>query len=127
MNNQPSARNFWNWFLPFRRQTGGWAFALNRLTALGLTFYLFLHLAALGQLAQGPQAYGNFLALTHNPLIEFGELLVIAAVILHGLNGIRIILTSFGLGVKRQKLFFYIVVAVALIVILFFAARLTRG
>ena len=54
-------------------------------------------------------------------------MLVIAAVILHGLNGIRIILTSFGLGVKRQKLFFYIVVAVALIVILFFAALLTRG
>ena len=42
--NQPSAGKFWSWFIPVGRQAGGWAFALNRVTAIGLTFYLFLHL-----------------------------------------------------------------------------------
>ena len=67
------------WFIPFGRQTGGWAFILNRITALGLTFYLFLHLVVLGQLAQGPDAYDGFVALTENPFINLGELAVVAA------------------------------------------------
>lgn len=125
--NQPSAGKFWTWFNPLGRQVGGWAFILNRITALGLTFYLFLHLIILGRLAQGPEAYNSFLELTENPIVKFGELLVVAAVILHGLNGIRIILTSFDIGVSRQKQLFYGFMALAVIVILFFAVRMYTG
>jgi len=125
--NQPSARKFWSWFFPVGRETGGWAFALNRITALGLTFYLFLHLFILGKLAQGPGAYDEFLKLTENPLIKFGEWAVVAAAILHGLNGIRIILTSFGVGVTRQKQLFFGLMAVAVVIILFFSAKMFLG
>ena len=123
-HNQPAARRFLSWFIPFKRGIGSWAFALNRITALGLTIYLFLHLVILGKLAQGPAAYDEFLALTENPLIKLGEWAVVAAAILHGLNGIRVILTSFGVGVTRQKQLFYGLMAVAVIVILFFTARM---
>jgi succinate dehydrogenase / fumarate reductase cytochrome b subunit len=51
-SNQPSPSRFWMWFNPIGRETGGWAFILNRITALGLTFYLYLHLVVLGQLAK---------------------------------------------------------------------------
>jgi succinate dehydrogenase / fumarate reductase cytochrome b subunit len=122
--NEPSARRFWSWFLPFRRAIGSWAFALNRITAIGLTFYLFLHLIVLGRLAQGPGAYDEFLALTENPLIKLGEWAVVAAAILHGLNGIRLVLTSFGVGVTRQKQLFYGFMAIAVVVILIFTARM---
>ena len=122
--NQPSARRFWSWFVPFRRDIGSWAFALNRITAIGLTIYLFLHLIILGKLAQGPGAYDDFLVLTENPFIKLGEWLVVAAAILHGLNGIRIILTSFGIGVTRQKQLFFGLMAIAIVVILFFTARM---
>lgn len=122
--NQPSARRFWAWFIPIRRDIGSWAFALNRITALGLTFYLFLHLFILGKLAQGPGAYDEFLALTENPFIKLGEWAVVAAAILHGLNGIRIILTSFGVGVTRQKQLFFGFMAVAAFIILIFTARM---
>jgi len=125
--NQPSAGRFWSWFNPVGRQTGGWAFILNRITALGLTFYLFLHLIVLGELAQGPDAYNSFLELTENPLIKLGEFLVVAAAIMHGLNGIRIILTTFGVGVTRQKQLFYGFMAVAAVAILFFFARMYLG
>lgn len=122
--NQPSARRFWSWFIPLRRDIGSWAFALNRITALGLTLYLFLHLYILGKLAQGPGAYDEFLELTENPLIKLGEWAVVAAAILHGLNGIRIILTSFGVGVTRQKQLFYGFMALAVVIILFFTAKM---
>lgn len=122
--NQPSARRFWSWFIPIRRDVGSWAFALNRITALGLTVYLFLHLIILGKLAQGPTAYDQFLELTENPFIKLGEWAVVAAAILHGLNGIRIVLTSFGVGVTRQKQLFYGFMALAVLAILFFTARM---
>ncbi|HSL41913.1 MAG TPA: succinate dehydrogenase, cytochrome b556 subunit [Anaerolineales bacterium] len=122
--NQPSARRFWSWFIPFRRDVGSWAFALNRITAIGLTIYLFLHLGVLGLLAQGPGAYDKFLELTENPFIKLGEWLVVAAAILHGLNGIRIVLTSFGIGVTRQKQLFFGFMVIAAFVILIFTARM---
>ena len=122
--NQPSARRFWTWFLPLRRDIGSWAFALNRITALGLTFYLFLHLIVLGRLAQGPGAYDEFLLLTENPWIKLGEWAVVAAAILHGLNGVRVVLTSFGVGVTRQKQLFYGFMIFAVVLILIFTARM---
>lgn len=122
--NQPSARKFLTWFLPFRRAIGSWAFALNRVTAIGLTFYLFLHLIVLGRLAQGPGAYDEFLLLTENPLIKLGEWAVVAAAILHGLNGIRVVLTSFGVGITRQKQLFYGLMVLAVVVILIFTVRM---
>lgn len=125
--NQPSARKFWSWFIPLKKGIGSWAFALNRITAIGLTFYLFLHLIILGKLAQGPGAYDQFLELTENPFIKFGEWLVVVAAILHGLNGIRIVLTSFGVGVTRQKQLFWGLMAVAAVVILFFTAKMYLG
>jgi len=113
-----------SWFDPRNRQPGTWAFILNRITGLGLTLYLFLHLIILGQLAQGPEAYDSFIALAKTPLVLFGELLVVVAGIIHGLNGIRIILTTFGVGVPRQKQMFYGMMVIAVIASIIFAVRM---
>jgi succinate dehydrogenase / fumarate reductase cytochrome b subunit len=78
----------------------------------------------LGQLAKGPEAYDGFIALVKNPLFLIGELLVIAAVFIHGLNGIRIALTSFGIGGGKQKQMFIGFMAVAGLAILYFAFRM---
>ena len=122
--NRPSPSRFWMWFNPIGRETGGWAFILNRITALGLTFYLYLHLLVLGQLAKGLKPMMISWRSCSNPIIIVGELLVVAAGILHGLNGIRIVLTTFGVGVTRQKQLFYGLMAVALIAILVFGIRM---
>jgi succinate dehydrogenase / fumarate reductase cytochrome b subunit len=116
--------NWYQWFDPRKRQIGFWAFALNRITALGLTFYLFLHLIILGQLAQGPQAYDTFLQTIRNPIFVFGEVLVVTAGFIHGLNGIRVGLTSFGIAVPKQRQLFIGLLAVAIIGSLIFAVRM---
>ena len=121
---QQSSRKMIKWFDPRNRNLGSWAFILNRITGLGLTLYLFLHLIMLGQLAKGPQAYDGFIALVKNPLFLTGELLVVAAALIHGLNGIRIGLTSFGIWAKYQKQLFVIIMSIALITIAFFALRM---
>jgi len=119
--NVPSSKKFWNWFNPQGRTINGWAFSLNRLTGLGLTLYLYLHLVVLGTLAQGPDAYGAFLNLIHSPLFIFGEFLVVAAVLIHGLNGLRIALTSLGIAVPQQKTMLVTLMAIALIGCIYFA------
>ena len=115
------------WFDPRGRSLSSYGFILNRLTALGLTLYLFLHLIILGQLAQGPEAYEGFLKIMHSPVALLGELLVVAAVFLHGLNGIRIILTSFGIGVPRQRELFIVLMLISLLAIVAFAVRMFGG
>ena len=115
MSNQPSPTNFMRWFDPRHRQPGTWAFILNRITALGLTLYLVIHLVVLSKLAQGAEGYDSFLVFAKSPVVKIGELLVIAAGLIHGLNGIRIILTSFGFGVTIQRQVFWLLMALALI------------
>ncbi len=122
--NLPSAARFWAWFNPLGRQPGGWAFILSRITALGLTLYLYIHLIILFQLSQGADAWDAFLKLAHSPLFKVGELLVVAAGIIHGLNGIRIVLTTFSIGVTRQKQLFYAAMLVSVVTILIFALRM---
>jgi len=113
MQNAPAPSRFPQWFDPRKRHPGNWAFILNRITALGLTLYLFLHLFMLGKLAQGPEAYNTFIALAKTPIVKGGELLVIAAGLIHGLNGIRIAMTSFGIGVTIQRQLFWGFMALA--------------
>ena len=124
MPNQPEANNWPRWFDPRSRSLGTFGFILNRVTALGLTLYLLMHLIALGQLARGADAYDGFIALVKNPLFKLGELLVIAAGVIHGLNGIRIALNSFGIGVRRQKSTFIALMLIAVFIIAFFAFKM---
>jgi len=125
--NQSRIPNMAGWFDPRGRKTGTLAFILNRITGLGLTFYLFLHLLALGQLARGPQAYDGFIALVKNPIFLAGEFLVVAAGLIHGLNGLRIILTSFGLSMPRQQRLFYGLMVLAILGSAVFAWRMFGG
>ena len=124
MSNAPSPVKFWRWFDPRSRSISTWAFILNRITALGLTLYLFIHLIVLGKLAIGPEAYDNFIKFAHTPVIKIAEMLVIAAGLIHGLNGIRIGLTSFGIGSRQQKAIFAGMMVVALIGLVFFGIKM---
>ena len=127
MRNSPTPERFPMWFDPRKRHPGTWAFILNRITALGLTLYLVIHLFMLGKLAQGPEAYDTFIALAKTPLVKAGELLVVAAGLIHGLNGIRIALNSFGIGVTRQKQIFWLLMAFAAAGTAFFAYKMFLG
>ena len=124
MHNNSNPINFWRWFDPRSRSVGTWAFILNRITALGLTLYLFIHLIVLGKLAQGPQAYDEFVSLAHTPVIKVGEMLVIAGGLIHGLNGIRIALTSFNIGTAYHKQIFAGLMVIAVIGIIIFGWKM---
>ncbi len=114
----------WRWLDPRGRESGSLAFILNRITAIGLTVYLYLHLAVLGKLAQGPEAFNSFIETAKSPLYITLELLVIFAGIYHGLNGLRVVLNSFGIAVAYQKQLFYAVLAISVGISVIFAMRM---
>jgi succinate dehydrogenase / fumarate reductase cytochrome b subunit len=127
MSNRSSSAHFLRWFDPRNRQVGTWAFILNRITALGLTLYLAMHLVVLSQLAQGSDAYNTFVSFAKNPLFKIGEMLVISAGIIHGLNGMRIALNSFGIGVRYQKQMFLALMLLAIAGIAYFGIIMFFG
>lgn len=107
------------------RRLGGWAFILNRVAGLGVLFYLYLHLLVLSQLALGAQNWDSILEnWFRNPVVLTGDVLLLAGLLLHGLNGIRVTLVGFGLVVDRQKALLIALAIVGAIVLLVGGLRL---
>lgn len=96
-----------SWFDVRRRRVGSWAFALNRLTGLGLTLYLFLHLGILTILLQGESAWNDFVTVVKSPLFLFFDVILIFGLIFHGLNGIRVALVGTGYLTDKQRPLFW--------------------
>ena len=105
----------WQWGDVRQRKLGMWAYALNRLTGLALVFYLYLHLVVLSQLTQGAGAWDSFLALAKSPLFLCLDVILLAGLLLHGLNGLRLMLNSLGLSVASQKAWFVVVLAISIL------------
>jgi succinate dehydrogenase / fumarate reductase, cytochrome b subunit len=91
------------WLDPRGRHMGTVAFIVNRLTALGLVVYLYLHLVVLSTLLRGPQAWDGLVALFRQPLFLALDVLLVAGLAFHGLNGLRMALVGSGLLVNQHK------------------------
>jgi len=122
----PRRRGVAGWFDPRHRRLGGWAFALNRLSGLGVLLYLYLHLVILSQLARGPEAWGGFLAVATSPVVLTFDVVLLAGLLIHGLNGVRITLLGFGLVLSREKALYVALMMIAGIVLLAGAARIIK-
>ncbi len=103
------------WFDPRGRSISTIAFALNRLTAVGLTVYLFLHLGILSLLLRGPEGWDSFVAVAKTPLFLTLDVILLFGVVYHMFNGIRVAMVGMGVANKQQKALFYGLVGLALI------------
>ena len=95
------------WFDPRGRTIGGWAFAVNRITGLGLVFYLYLHLAVLSMLLRGASAWGDFLRIATTAAFLGLDVLLVFGLLYHGLNGVRVALVGTGIVPNRQRALFW--------------------
>jgi succinate dehydrogenase / fumarate reductase cytochrome b subunit len=111
--NYPKVRRAGRWFDVRRRKLGMWAYALNRITGIGLVVYLYLHLAVLSLLTRGPGSWDAFVSLARSPYVLALDVILLAGVLIHGLNGLRVALTGFDVGVKAQKALFVVLMLVA--------------
>ena len=91
------------WLDPRGRTLGHVAFVANRITGLGLVFYLYLHLAVLSMLLRGADAWNDFLRLATTTIFLLLDVLLLFGILYHGLNGVRVALVGTGVAPNAQK------------------------
>jgi succinate dehydrogenase / fumarate reductase cytochrome b subunit len=112
------------WLEPRGRGHGGRALALHRVTGLVIVFYLFLHLGVLSMLLIGHSAWSSFLSLVTAKSFLALEVVLIAAVLFHGLNGIRVALVGSGIAVTRERALFWVGTAIGTAGVILAALRI---
>ncbi len=80
---------------PYRGHEGQYSWLFHRVTGVAIILFLFAHVVDTALVGWGPDAYNRVVSVYHNPLIRLLELGLVAAVIYHALNGIRIMLIDF--------------------------------
>ena len=89
-------------------RAGWWAWFLQRLTGVALVGYLFLHILVISTVQAGQDAFDSVLIILQKPFFVVLDLFLIAAVVYHALNGVRVILFDLGIGLKRQAGLFWV-------------------
>ncbi|MEI2691354.1 MAG: succinate dehydrogenase, cytochrome b556 subunit [Anaerolineae bacterium] len=94
------------------------SFALRRLTGVALVVYLFMHLWVIGSVNAGPEAFDVRLAFVQQPIFKLLEVALLAAVVYHAIDGIRLILVHYtGVTEYRRSMFYAVIAVSALLVI----------
>ena len=94
----------------YRGDPGMWSWVLHRISGATIFFFLFVHVLDAAMLRVSPQTYNAVIHDYQMPIVGVMEYGLVAAVLFHGLNGIRVILIDFwSEGPRHQRLMFWIV------------------
>jgi len=92
---------------------------LQRITGLGLVFYLFAHIIVISTAQAGAETFDDVLTVLQMPVFVVLDLFLAAAVLYHGLNGFRVILIDLGVAVAWQAQLFWACLVVTAITMAF--------
>jgi succinate dehydrogenase / fumarate reductase cytochrome b subunit len=100
-----------------------WAWLLFRISGLILVFYLGAHIIIIstGQFGSDGETLNSLMKTFDHPVLVLLDLALVVAVLYHALNGVRIILMDFGVGIHRHKIMFWSAMAVVVICFAIFA------
>jgi succinate dehydrogenase / fumarate reductase cytochrome b subunit len=102
--------------------TGMWAWVLFRVSGLVLVAYLFVHIWVISQgRIGGPVELDKLFETFDKPVLAFLDLLLVAALMYHALNGVRIVLMDLGVGIRQHKAVFWVCMVVAAAALSLFA------
>jgi succinate dehydrogenase / fumarate reductase cytochrome b subunit len=76
--------------LRYRGAIGQWSWVLHRVTGLGVLFFFVLHVIDTSWAVFYPGLYEEAIASYQSPLFTLGEFALVAAVVYHAYNGLRI-------------------------------------
>jgi len=76
--------------LRYRGAIGQWSWVLHRITGLGVLFFFILHIIDTSWSVFYPDLYEKAIAIYQTPLFTLGEFALVACVVYHALNGLRI-------------------------------------
>lgn len=94
------------------------SFVLRRVTGMALVLYLFMHMWVIGSVIDGAAAFDARLALVQTPLFKLAEIALLAAVVYHSLDGVRLLMVHYlNITEYRKSLFLAVLGVSALLVV----------
>ena len=97
----------------YRGREGMWSWVGHRITGVVIFFFLLVHVLDTSLVRVSPEAYTAVIGAYKNPLMALGETGLVAAIVFHAFNGLRIIVMDFtGTGVAYQRQMWYGVLAI---------------
>lgn len=88
----------------YRGGEGMWSWVAHRITGVAVFFFLLVHVLDTALVRVSPDAYDKVIASYKTPIVNLLEVGLVAAVLYHALNGLRIILVDFwSQGPRHQK------------------------
>lgn len=100
------------------KTTGFVSFVLRRFTGLALVLYLFMHMWVIGSINQGPEVFNARLNIVQTPFFKLAEIALLAAVVYHGLDGIRLLMVNWFKITDYRKSLFYAVFALSVLIVI---------
>ena len=91
----------------YRWRTGAIAWLFHRVSGLALTLYLAMHIWVTHHVVQGPESFNRIMGVLSTPFFKIVELALLAAIVYHTFNGIRILVIDFAQGSKYHKPLFW--------------------
>lgn len=79
----------------YKGHEGQWSWMLHRITGVAVILFLFVHVVDTSLVGWGPEAYNRVTGIYENVIIRLLELGLVAAVLYHGINGLKITLIDF--------------------------------
>ncbi len=105
--------------------TGFISWLLRRISGLALVLYLFMHIWVIGSANSGQAAFNARIASVSTPIFKLFEVALLAAVVYHALDGIRLLLIHyFDLTEQRKNLFWAVFILSAILTVVGGAAIL---
>jgi succinate dehydrogenase / fumarate reductase, cytochrome b subunit len=93
----------------YRTGVGHLAHLLHRVSGLALSGYLLIHIWDIGAITRGgATSFDEAMAVFDTPFWKLMDALLVAAVLFHAFNGIRILLFDAGVGLKYQRAMFWV-------------------
>ena len=101
-----------------------WSWVAHRVTGVLIFFFLYVHVLDTALVRVSPEAYNTVIETYKNPVVGLLEVGLVAAVLFHAFNGIRVVLVDFwSQGPRYQKQMLYGVVGVWVVLMIPFTIR----
>jgi len=108
----------------YRGHEGMWSWVLHRITGIAIYFFLLVHVLDTATVRLDPEVYNSVMGSYKTPIMGLGEAGLVAAIVFHALNGVRIILVdATRWGTRYQKVMFYVVLALWVVLMAAFLPR----
>lgn len=111
---------------PTNYKLGMWIWLLHRVTGIIIALYGIAHLLVISSslLNSDGNFFEDIMKVFENRVLLGFELVLIAVILFHTFNGLRVILFDLSIGIRAQKLIFWGLMAVAVILFAFAADAL---